>query len=247
MEIALGIPGRTWTHGFGTSMMALVAACMKKGVKLHFMQEVSADLYVNRNLSVCPVTMKGEDGKPERVRYPIAVKDWVPYNGRIKPDRVFWIDTDMVFTPDDFFRLIDHDVDFVSGCCMSGPNDLALGYYGFRQEDGQPYLSNLPHWKHNSKGEVFNAFEMWANDRPNEKGLREVDYVGLAFACTKLSVYERIGYPYFQTVVFKSGDAEVQCSEDIGFCRRVRAAGIEIYADPKVKIGHQKTIELRVE
>jgi hypothetical protein len=247
MEVALGIPGRTWTHGFGRSMLELVHACMKERVTLHFMQEVSADLYVNRNLTVCPVMMKDKDGKPEKVLYPSDTSLWKPYNERIRPDRIFWIDTDMVFTPDDFFRLVDHDEEMVSGCCMSGPNDLALGYYGFRDNDKQPYLSNLPRYKRDQNGEVFDSFKMWAEDRPNAKGLRVVDYVGLAFVCTKLSVYEKIGYPYFRTVIFKSGDNDVQCSEDVGFCRRVREAGIEIYADPAVRVGHQKMIELRVE
>lgn len=248
MEIVVAIPGRTWTHGFGCSMLALVAETMRRGVKLHFMQETSADLYVNRNLCVCPLTGKDPDGNPEQEKYPIAVKDWRPFNDHLRPDRIFWIDTDMVFTPDQFFRLVDHDEDFVSGCCMSGPNDLALGYYGYRKEDGKPYLSNLPRWKRTPDGrEVLDAFAMWAEDHPTDKGLRVVDYVGLAFVCTKPVVYDRLEYPYFRTTFIQAGNAEVQTSEDVGFCWRVRKSGTEIYADPKVKITHQKTINLVVE
>jgi hypothetical protein len=225
--------------------MSLVAACMERGVKLHFMQEASSDLYINRNLTLCPTMLKGQDGKPYRAAYPVDAKDWKPYNGTMKPDRVFWIDTDMTFTPADFFRLIDHDVDFVSGCCMTGPNTLALGYYG-KLPSGEEYLSNLPWLKQIEGKGTINAFKMWAEDHPDEKGLRKVDYAGLAFACTKLSVYERLEYPYFRTTTLRHGGVEIQTSEDLGFCWRARQAGVEIFADPQVLIGHQKTIELVV-
>jgi len=225
-------------------MISLVHACAELGVKLHIMQETSSDLYVNRNLTVCPTILKDEKGEPYRAKYPVVASEWKPFNGTMHPDRIFWIDTDMTFKPEDFFRLIDHDLDFVTGCCMTGPNDLALGYYG-TLPDGQKYLSNLPRYKRTEKGYI-DAFKAWAEDGPDERGLRQVDYCGLAFACTKLAVYEAMGYPYFRTTILEHGGVEVQTSEDVGFCWRARQAGFEIYADPKVCIGHQKIITLEV-
>ena len=244
MEIALGIPGRTWTHGFGASMLRLVQECERRNVRLHIMQETSADLYMNRNLTLCPTVLKDEKGQPYRAVYPKRLSEWKPFNGTMRPDRIFWIDTDMTFTPGDFFRLVDHDVAFVSGCCMSGPNEVALGYYG--SIDGAPYFSNLPRFKLIPGKGYVDSFNLWIKDKL-EGGLCPVDHVGLAFVCTKPSVYEALEYPYFKTTTIRLGDQDIQTSEDLGFCWRVREAGVQIYADPKVLIGHQKTIDLVVE
>lgn len=227
-------------------MLALVAWAVRTGHKMHFMQEKSADLYMNRNLSICPTYIRNSKGEVEQQLYPMDISQWQPFNGKMKPDRIFWIDTDMVFTPHQFDTLLHHDVELVGGVCMSGPNDITLGYHSTIQEKGWEYTSNLPRFKQGPNGEIVDAFAMWVADKKNEQGLCPVDYSGLAFLCTKLSVYEKLGYPYFHTTTFAHG-MNIQTSEDVGFCRRVKDKGMDIYVDPDVLIGHQKTIELRVE
>ena len=225
-------------------MLRLVQECERRGVVLHVMQETASDLYMNRNLSLCPTILKDDKGQPYRAVYPKKLHEWKPYNGTMRPDRIFWIDTDMTFTPDDFFRLVDHDVDFVSGCCMSGTNEIALGYYG--NVDGARYFSNLPRFKLVPDKGYLDSFKLWAKDKKNDRGLCPVDHVGLAFVCTKPSVYEAMEYPYFRTTTVALGDQDIQTSEDLGFCWRAKEAGFELYADPEVLIVHQKTIDLVV-
>ena len=59
----------------------------------------------------------------------------------------------------------------------------------------------------------------------------------------KNGVFEKLEYPWFapKMQVFESGDVQDMCAEDVSFCLDAQEAGYEIWADPRIRVGHEKT------
>ena len=59
----------------------------------------------------------------------------------------------------------------------------------------------------------------------------------------KNGVFEKLEYPWFapKMQVFESGDVQDMCGEDVSFCLDAQEAGYEIWADPRIRVGHEKT------
>ena len=41
--------------------------------------------------------------------------------------------------------------------------------------------------------------------------------------------------------VFESGEVQDMCGEDVSFCLDAKEAGYEIWCDPRIRVGHEKT------
>lgn len=65
---------------------------------------------------------------------------------------------------------------------------------------------------------------------PGRGDLREAETVATGFLLIDLKVFQKIGQPWFFW-----GENE---GEDHWFCRKVREAGIKVYCDLSIKIGH---------
>ena len=72
-----------------------------------------------------------------------------------------------------------------------------------------------------------------------------VDYTGFGWLLIKNGVFEHdeMKYPWFapKMQVFESGDVQDMCGEDVSFCLDAKAAGFEIWCDPRIRVGHEKT------
>ena len=72
-----------------------------------------------------------------------------------------------------------------------------------------------------------------------------VDYSGFGWLLIKNGVFEHEGmpYPWFapKMQVFESGEVQDMCGEDVSFCLDAKEAGFEIWCDPRIRVGHEKT------
>ena len=72
-----------------------------------------------------------------------------------------------------------------------------------------------------------------------------VDYTGFGWLLIKNGVFESEGlpYPWFapKMQVFESGEVQDMCGEDVSFCLDAKEAGFEIWCDPRIRVGHEKT------
>ena len=41
--------------------------------------------------------------------------------------------------------------------------------------------------------------------------------------------------------VFESGEVQDMCGEDVSFCLDAQKANFEIWCDPRIRVGHEKT------
>ena len=70
-----------------------------------------------------------------------------------------------------------------------------------------------------------------------------VDYTGFGWVLIQKGVFENLEYPWFapQMQVFESGDVQDMCGEDVSFCLDAKKMGMEIWCDPRIRVGHEKT------
>lgn len=124
---------------------------------------------------------------------------------------VLWLDSDMVFEPELLEDLQFCGKDFVTGIA-----------HGRRK----PFVSCL------FKNIDLNHLELWKlEDYPTEA----FEVAGCGMACCLMTT------EVIKQVMIANGTAfnpMPQYGEDISFCKRARALGFKIYAEPTVRLGH---------
>ena len=112
-------------------------------------------------------------------------------------------------------------------------------------EDGQ--TTSVAHWLEEddfrSNGGVMNH-ETLETIQKRRKPFT-VDYTGFGWLLIKHGVFEHpeMPYPWFapKMQVFESGEVQDMCGEDVSFCLDAKEAGFEIWCDPRIRVGHEKS------
>ena len=141
----------------------------------------------------------------------------IPFNGEYTCKKVIFLDDDVYWKVEDLEILLKSDKEIISGIYLT-VDQKTVALIG---EDGNRLtLDQLK-----DKTEPF-----------------EVLAVGLGFFACTLNVLESIEFPWFDTPTQITEDnVGIVGSEDVYFCNKARDKGYKIYADPKLKIGHEKT------
>jgi GT2 family glycosyltransferase len=66
----------------------------------------------------------------------------------------------------------------------------------------------------------------------------------MGWMLVKKGVFESLEYPWFEPIRKHIGDVVEFTMEDVAFCHKAIDKGYEIFIDPKVIVGHEKTIVL---
>ena len=155
----------------------------------------------------------------------------LPWDGKLNYDYQLWIDSDIVFNPEKFWQLVLMD------------QDIAGGWYV--TEDGR--TTSVAHWLEEEdfrkSGGVMNHETIESISK--RKKPFTVDYTGFGWLLIKKGVFENEGmpYPWFapKMQVFESGEVQDMCGEDVSFCLDAKEAGFDIWCDPRIRVGHEKT------
>jgi hypothetical protein len=153
-------------------------------------------------------------------------KDQKPFQGQMEYDVMMWIDSDIVFKPDDLFALLE------------SPHDVTAGVY--MMED----LQNLATVKEWNK-EYFEKKGTFKFLRPDDiigaSQYMQVAYTGMGWMALRKGVVEDLKYPWFHSDLEKVTDDIIDMnSEDVTFCKALWEAGHPIHIDTKIRVGHQK-------
>lgn len=150
------------------------------------------------------------------------------------PDRPEWllmVDTDMTFTPPDFYHLLtmadERERPVVGGLCFAGgPKGIWPVMLVMRPSDDED-------------GFTLQQVRGYPKDT-----LCKVDATGAAFLLCHRRVFEQMRAsdpdspaPWFRYAY----QGRRQFGEDVPFCLRCKTLGIPIYVHTGVKIGHMKT------
>lgn len=128
-------------------------------------------------------------------------------------DYLFFVDTDVIFPPDTLDRLFAHNVDIVGG------------YYPTRYQD--PTLSTI---KMNVNGVVTPVLPPLPDKLFCSVNGYELLAIPTGCMLIRLSVLRKLKPPYFR--------CERPVGEDIFFCSWLWSAGVKIWCDPSIKVGH---------
>jgi len=173
--------------------------------------------------------------------------DQKPFDGELKYDVIFFLDSDMVFSGDMLHVLIKR--------CLANKNKIVSGTYAM---DGGQQMACIEKWDEEFyvKNGHFqfigtkDAEELVKTDAP-EKYVVKCGYAGMGCMAIPYGILEddRVKYPWFfrDITKFEKKGPEGQSiwegtSEDVSFIRNLIDAGVidGIYVDLKLRFGHEK-------
>lgn len=221
LKIVFCLPGRTFSATFLKSWSELLYSLPFNNIVPIISQNYSPVVYWARNLCLGGDVLKGVNQKP--------------FGGIMDYDYMMWIDSDMVFQPDDFFKLLNHhQYDIISGIY---PID-EYNYSAVSKWDEDDFLKN-GFFKFIKKSEVDNLKTEFTT-----YPIIPVSYNGFGFMLIKKGVFESIEYPWFEpmfkTLLTKDGLVRDFTGEDVAFCLKVQDKGYKVMVDTTIRLGHEK-------
>ena len=213
MKIIFCMPGRSYSREVLLAWSDLLIQATAKGHQCMISQQYSSVVHFARARCLGGDVLKGPDQKP--------------FQGNVEYDAMMWIDSDMVFKPDDFFSLLE------------SPHDVTAGIY--MMEDLQ-HLAVVKDWdeEHFCKTGTFKFLS--PPDLESEPQYTPVSYAGMGWMLIRKGVIEDLKYPWFWSPLQQVGDLVDMSSEDVALCKAMTAAGHQVYVDKKIRVGHQKAM-----
>ena len=213
--IVFCLPGRGVSYTYLKNFVQLCFDLVQSGASIQISQDYSSMVNFARCKCLGANVLRGPNQKP--------------WDGKLEYDYQLWIDSDIVFNLEGFYRLVAMD------------KDIAAGWYC--TEDGR--TTSVAHWldegDFRSNGGVMNHETLESMSKRRKPFT--VDYTGFGWLLIKKGVFESLPYPWFapKMQVFESGEVQDMCGEDVSFCLDAIEKGYEIWCDPQIRVGHEKT------
>lgn len=211
MTIIICLPGKSYSATFLLNWTTLVSYCTSKGYNILISQKYSCNIYYVRNMCLGGNVLNGENQ--------------LPFNGEVKYDYILWIDSDIIFSVEDFEKLLNSNKDIVSGLYFT---ENGYHYATVEQFNETFFLEN-----------GYFEFLTPATIKSKEE-LFPVEYTGFGFILIKYGVFEKLKYPWFKPEYMKIGNISEFAMEDVSFCLESKKQGFQIWINPKVIVGHEK-------
>ena len=213
--IVFCMPGRGCSFQFLKSFVQLCFDLVQHGASIQISQDYSSMVNFARCKCLGANVLRGPDQ--------------VPWDGKLNYDYQLWIDSDIVYGTEKFLQLVLMD------------KDIAAGWY--MTEDGR--TTSVAHWL--DEGDFRNNGGVMNHETGETMERRKkpftVDYTGFGWVLIKKGVFENLEYPWFapKMQVFESGSVQDMCGEDVSFCLDAIEKDYQIWCDPRIRVGHEKT------
>ena len=193
MKILFCIPGNTFTPRFLANWTTLITELTSREIQYYLSTGYTPVVHIARE--------KVLDALNQKIEY----------------THVMWIDSDIDFTPNDFFKLLNINKPVVSGLyrLVSYPERFSA-------------MINKEFISRNFIADNINCCS---------PSILEADWVGLGWMLTQAEVYKKLKFPYF--------DSSNTKMEDELFCDKLRKHGYKINVDLTTVVGHEKIQVLR--
>ena len=221
-QIVFCLPGRGCSYVFLKNFVQLCFDLVQNGNGIQISQDYSSMV----NFARCKVLGANVLRGPKQI----------PWDGKLKYDYQLWIDSDIVFSTEKFWQLIDLAIPE-----EGEEKEIVAGWYA--TEDG--HSTSVAHWLSEEdfakNGGVMNHETVESITRKRKPFT--VDYTGFGWTLIKKGVFERLEYPWFapKMQVFDSGNVQDMCGEDVSFCLDAKKEGMVTWCDPRIRVGHEKT------
>lgn len=155
----------------------------------------------------------------------LEVFNSAPGKGQYTYDKLFCIDSDIVWNPEHFLKLYSSDKDVISGVYFEAQGADVMIHRN--KDDYRPMNRQEIEILH----KIGQPIEVYG--------------VGLGFMCVKQGVFEGLKRPWYGLgKVIQEIDGvvyELPLGEDLYWCDRVAQNGHQVYVDPTVVVGHVKS------
>ena len=218
VKVVFCMPGRSYSREFLLAWSDLLMQASSRGHQVMISQQYSSVVHFARAKCMGGDVLKGPDQKP--------------FQGTVEYDVMMWIDSDIVFKPDDFFALLESPHDVTAGMYMMED----LQHFATVKEWDEDFFAKNGTFKFMKPEDIVRVGEA---DSPSSSYL-PVAYTGMGWMMIRKGVVETIKYPWFHSDLQTVGSLVDMNSEDVSFCRALQTAGHTIHVDTKVRVGHQK-------
>lgn len=208
-NVVIATPGKLLHSEYVASLVRTISHLASRGQTVGFMSRQSSFVATARELTAIDQ----------------AVHDYDTHeigSGAFTYDKIFWIDSDIEWTVDDFMKLYESNLDVVSGLYVLDPVGTVAVH--------------VPN-SHGAPTRV-NKVEFLLHEEPVEVG-----GVGFGFVCMKSGVFESIPRPWFligRVQWSPESEMRVNVGEDYSWCGKAQHYGYKIFIDPTVKLRHHK-------
>lgn len=211
VKIVFCMPGKSYSREFLLAWSDLLMQATARGHQCMISQQYSSVVHFARTKCLGGDVTKGPDQKP--------------FQGQVEYDVMMWIDSDIVFKPEDFFALLE------------SPHDVTAGMY--MMEDLQ-HMAVVQKWDEDffAKNGTFEFLR--PEDLKDAPQYMPVAYAGMGWMLIRKGVIEDLKYPWFWSDLQRVGGLADMNSEDVSLCRAMEAAGHQVFIDTEVRVGHQK-------
>jgi hypothetical protein len=153
-----------------------------------------------------------------------ALKPTKVFNGQLRCKKIIFIDSDMVWSEEDLKTLLESNYEVVSGV--------------------YPLSDNIHSSVKDLKTDKFvtiDEVKLLTTPFP-------IAFGGLGFTACSFEVIDSLSYPWFsvkeETQVIDGVEYQKFTGEDTYFFNKIRETGIVPMANPNIKVGHQKLLNL---
>jgi GT2 family glycosyltransferase len=210
-DVIIATPGNKMESSYVKSLTETLSECDKRGISYIWINKYSSLVHSAREATASDSMVINPMSKG-------PMHDSATYN------KIFWIDSDISWDVDSFFKLYDSELDIVSGVYLYDnlkSNIIKSESLGFYTKDE---ILKLEH-------------------------VEESHGVGFGFVCIKKGVLENMPRPWFshilKHVVREDGvQYDDLYGEDISFCIRANKSGFKNHFDPTVLVNHIKQVAL---
>ena len=262
-SIVFCLPGRGCSFAFLKSFVQLCFDLVQNGMNIQISQDYSSMVNFARCKCLGANVLRGPDQIPWDGKLPYDYQLWID-SDIVFDSKKFWQLCDLAFPEDAviykeeegedgeiekkavFVEKQDLNGNVIARSLKADPEKdrpISAGWYC--TEDGR--TTSVAHWLDEDdfriNGGVMNH-EMVDGISKRRKPFT-VDYTGFGWVMIKNGVFEHpeMKYPWFapKMQIFESGAVQDMCGEDVSFCLDAKEAGMEIWCDPRIRVGHEKT------
>jgi hypothetical protein len=213
-NVLICTPGHSMDANYVKSLIKTINVLNEEGITYKFLNEYSSQVAMAREATASNSLNLNAFSN-------------LPGGGEFTYDKMFWIDSDIAWTPKDFIDLYKSNKDIISGIYF---NNKGLGMIkGVGEEEHPITISNIKHFS---------------------KNIFEIESAGFGFICVKSGVFENMQRPWFDTEYFELKDGEktirLPYGEDFSWCVKARKSGFKIWADPTIVVDHYKNIRVGI-
>ena len=206
VDFSFLIPGRNFSQYFLSSWTNTITWLYSNGYSFSYSSLYFSSLDIVRNNILSSPPSSAVFGTQ-------PVNSPIPFGGEVEPNRVVFIDSDMVW-----------DIAALEKLLLTNEDILVAPYRASPYNDKTVIMAN---------NHLYTA-----EDIQKLNGPIEIDMGGLGFTSCKFEVIKSMQYPWFYSTITKDGIN----GEDYNFYQNAKKLGYKVVMDPSIKVGHEKLL-----